>query len=743
MQRFLTITVRLLDPRYHGAGEPLPSPARLFQALVAGAACGGVDQTSQEAFEWLETLPPPRVGMPALRKGQRVQLFVPDNDLDSVGGNPDRIGDIRSPKIVEPLLLEQGAAFVYVWELSDDAEAIDRARSICEIAGRLYQFGRGVDMAWAVGEILDTAEAESRLSTAHTIRRPASGGTGGMSLPCPAPGSFASLETRHVAAQRRFLWEGEGRGARQLFVQAPKARFKQVAYDSPPSRRVYELRSMASNAYNAPALTSVVELVTRIRDAALTRLFDALPHRRSEIERYLVGRRPDDTDGAQPEARVRIVPLPSIGQEHADRRLRRVTVDVPEACPLSSRDVHWAFDGLDVDLTPLGVGQVVLTVGDEDMLVHYGVSSDERAKDHRTWRTVTAAALPEAAQRRRIDPGRRAEEAKNGAERQEEERRAQEAVLQALRHAKCRWRPQSVRVQREPFEARGARAEPFAAGTRFAKERLWHVEITFADPTFTNEPVVLGDGRFLGLGLMAPLRESRAGAAGSVSPRESAVFAFRVVDGLTSGANPTDVTRALRRAVMARAQWVFGERRKLPPYFTGHREDGSPARSEDEPHLAFAFDPVTRRLFVVTPRALRSDASVGFEAHLERALREFHELRAGSAGLLTLERVVLDGRDDPLLAPSRTWESVTLYQVNRHAKSASASEAIAADIVAACREQTLPSVRVDVTRVVGVAGAGLCGMARLTFAVAVNGPILLGRSRHLGGGLFLRADRAP
>jgi CRISPR-associated protein Csb2 len=31
----------------------------------------------------------------------------------------------------------------------------------------------------------------------------------------------------------------------------------------------------------------------------------------------------------------------------------------------------------------------------------------------------------------------------------------------------------------------------------------------------------------------------------------------------------------------------------------------------------------------------------------------------------------------------------------------------------------------------------LVGSARLTFEAAVEGPIILGRSRHLGGGLFV------
>ena len=95
---------------------------------------------------------------------------------------------------------------------------------------------------------------------------------------------------------------------------------------------------------------------------------------------------------------------------------------------------------------------------------------------------MTPAALPEDAQRRRIDPGRKRDEAKAGRERAREHTRAAAAVCQALRHAGVRANVDAIRVQREPFDANGARVEAFAGGTRFAKERLWHVEVAFDGP---------------------------------------------------------------------------------------------------------------------------------------------------------------------------------------------------------------------------------------------------------------------
>jgi CRISPR-associated protein Csb2 len=56
----------------------------------------------------------------------------------------------------------------------DDGEA--HARRLCVIAELLYQLGRGVDMAWARGEIINAHEIETQLAThAGAIYRPATG----------------------------------------------------------------------------------------------------------------------------------------------------------------------------------------------------------------------------------------------------------------------------------------------------------------------------------------------------------------------------------------------------------------------------------------------------------------------------------------------------------------------------------------------------------------------------------------
>ena len=81
-------------------------------------------------------------------------------------------------------------------------------------------------------------------------------------------------------------------------------------------------------------------------------------------------------------------------------------------------------------------------------------------------------------------------------------------LVEALRHAGVHTSPSSIHVQREPLHRRGVRAELFADGSRFSRLAMWHVELRFS--TAIAGPVLIGDGRFCGLGLMAPVIEDGA-----------------------------------------------------------------------------------------------------------------------------------------------------------------------------------------------------------------------------------------
>ncbi|MBI1918622.1 MAG: type I-U CRISPR-associated protein Cas5/Cas6 [Planctomycetes bacterium] len=382
--------------------------------------------------------------------------------------------------------------------------SLAHAQRICKYADRLYQLGRGIDQAWAVGEITEPQKLEVLLLTYRGVVHQPTGGRHGTVLARPQQGSLKSLKDRYETMSQRFTAQGQGRSVKLQFAQAPKPRFTPTAYNSPPNRQVFELRSRTTQAdLFAWPLSRISNLVVAIRDGAVAKLKMALPDQEPQIEKCLVGRKADGRDEAPKAARVRILPLPSIGHVHADHAIRRVLVEVPAGCLVRSDDVFWAFSGLELTGADSASrpDSMLTATSDNAMLRHYGLDGQEYAR----WRTITPAALPEIAKRRRIEPTRRTAEAKRGVERATEQQRAAVSVIQALRHAEVRVQIDSIRVQREPFDANGERVEAFAPGTRFQKERLWHVEVIFKEPV--SGPLLIGDGRYYALGLMKPVTD--------------------------------------------------------------------------------------------------------------------------------------------------------------------------------------------------------------------------------------------
>jgi CRISPR-associated protein Csb2 len=724
MSDSLVISVRLHEGWYHGTGA-IPSPARIFQALIAGRGLSGpLAHETIAALEWLEQQPPPTVAAPVTKAGQSVVAYVPNNDLDAKQGDHRRIGEIRTKKSIRPLLFDADVPFIYCWELRDETRNDAAVWHVCELADSVYQLGRTVDAAWAWADVWTDDELNDQLRSHRGPIHCPSAGRG--NVECPTRGSLSSLLRRYNDMSQRYAMAAEGRG--QTFRRPSKPKWRMVSYDSAATRLCFDLTDRHTSTLVPWPTTQTVRLVTTVRDNAVQRLLKSLPDHETEIRQTLIGRTADGENAGSTSARVRIIPLPSIGHEQANQEIRRILIEIPGSCPLRTDDVTWAFAGQTFELH----GRTIDLVRSQPhrQLEHYGVH-DVTSNASRHWQTVTPTAL-NSASRRRIEPDatkRQRKDLKGAAEKRFEQEIAYSAVRHALRLAGIRATVRTVHVQREPFDQRGARVEPFAAYTRFNKHSLWHVDLEFETPV--KGPLLIGDGRFLGLGLMRPVRTT------------AGVFAFSIKSGMKAHPDPIRLSRALRRAVMARAREVR-ETHHLPPYFTGHREDGAPARSETEPHLAFLFDPTDNTLFVITPDTLdrrkRCRNQDNFVT-LELALQELHELRAGVDGHLRIQPIAIDLSRHRLFTTSHVWESLTTYLVNRHARRATAETTMRNDMLAECERRGLPRPEVNVLSWTSRSRWGLSGQVRLTFRHALQGPIILGKTRHFGGGVFSAADR--
>jgi len=236
----------------------------------------------------------------------------------------------------------------------------------------------------------------------------------------------------------------------------------------------------------------------------------------------------------------------------------------------------------------------------------------------------------------------------------------------------------------------------------------------------------------MGLGLMAPVR------------RVEGVHCFAILDGLADRVAETALAQALRRAVMARVQDAIGRRERLPEFFSGHQSSGEPSRSGAHEHLAFAADLARQRLLIIAPHVLEgrepTTAERKYLAILDASVADLEDLRAGTAGRLKLSRTVMDLYGDPLFTPAQIRESVTDYQPTRYAKRMAPNEVIVSDVKSeVLRRGIAMPTRIEVIELCEGPQGGLAARLRLHFATAVSGMILIGRTRHFGGGLFAAA----
>lgn len=719
MVQSLLLSVRFHDGRYHGAGDWPPAPARLFQALVAGAAKGAeLSDTDKAALEWLEVLEAPVIAVPASRKGQSFGNFVPNNDLDAVGGDPRRIDKLRTEKNIRPHIFNTEIPLLFIWTFNSGATDEGRARTVCRMAEKLYQLGRGVDMAWAWAEILGESEIAEHLARYGGVVYRPSKGVNGTALLCPRKGSLTSLKERYYANMTRFSYIKEGKKVQQLFSQPPKPRFAKILYNVPPCRLLFELRTVTGDESFMPwPPVRIAEIVVKLRDKVVGRLKDALPEEAGKIDRVFIGRGATEADKA---VRVRIVPLPSIGHIHADHAIRRLLVEVPPNCPLRVDDIAWAFSGLEeIDQSTGEILWNLVRTEEHKMLDHFGIGDSERNGFH-LWRTITPAALPV------MRTGRRTK----GARRAASEAKTARAVGQALRHVGVTTPATSIRVQREPFDRNGARAEEFAMPERFMARGLHHVEIAFSQAV--RGPLVIGNGRYLGLGLMAPEKDSLGDVL--VCPIASK----------TSIANKdaAPLLHGVRRALMALSR---DDNNHVPRLFSGHEPDSTPARSGGHEHVFLAADDadgdgLIDRLIVAAPWACdhTSRGSRKARACFDRVVMELVEVRAGRLGVISLGSAHLLEAGDPLVGPARKWGSRTPYRPTRHARRGKELDAVVMrDVMDECKRRGLPKPEVELLECnAGPNGGNLAARLRLCFAVAVEGPIMLGRDSHSGGGLF-------
>ncbi|HTT78347.1 MAG TPA: type I-U CRISPR-associated protein Csb2 [Stellaceae bacterium] len=760
MTLWFSIEVRFLNGRYHGRDanaqpEWPPSPLRLFQAIVAGALSGRWVMEDRQQTEatlcWLETLGAPDILLaPRARNLRAYRLAVPNNQADrhlaalKKGAHLDRLlaGD-KELKAVRPWLVGR-QPLVYAWTIDDDARP--QAEAARTVVRRLVVLGTGVDHA----------VADVRLATKPPAIEGLVSSTIGAS---PCKGTLESLAARHKADLAR-LKTGSLRENR------PPVRYRPAAPSMGDATHLLFAFRQSTGEGDAPMpiepeATAIV--AQKVRLTLSETILEALRNRprgvtasAEEVERLITGRGAGPSDKMR---RVRVSPLPSVGHDHADGLLRRVLVSVPPDFPIPPESIHRALAGqeLEIELAPSRLLKLRLAPIDQRD------DGERRMRERylgraRVWRSVSPVVLPgqrsvstsvktppmrenQAAVQARIDARRRLD---------------QRALFErALTHAGLDGIA-GFRLRREPFDPHQPRADaawrlPVGAdkGSRvwlFGRPKV-HAEITFDEAQ--AGPVLVGDGRFLGLGLFQ--------AVAGETPGRPEVARYRLgARGRPPVEKTVRIADVLRRALMSGG---------FPPLeLAGHDRNGA-SRDPAHGHAFFLPEDADGDGLI---DYLTVYCRLGFS---DEALERLHQLRRlwwrdGQAptrqGEVTLSLEAVAAPEAfpglrRLIGPSRVWHSITPYFRPRFRKKRDIDMAILT-----CeqirREWSLRFSREELPDVEPLNGSQFSkfeairterdlhaadrdgSFLKLRFSRQVMGPIALGRAAHFGLGLFVAEE---
>ena len=531
-----------------------PHGARLFSAMVAAwADAEPLDGAERAALEWLEALPPPRISAPEAVPRRVVSHFVPVNDASVIPPSQyqRRVRDMEDfvAQFEDEVESSHGELTKKAERLEDK---IDSKRDVASLAGSvgstnvasavaLLPGGRvkkeryfpsvtlkapqasdeasplldvrhvpPVTYAWDEVAPPETAEALDALLARVTRLGHSSSlvscrlrgqappathtpGDGALMMRWVRAGQLAALEQeheRHQAIRPRGL---PFRGIRYREAKPSKAdRRDPLLPATAGDWIVFELEPR----HRRIPMTRTVELARVLRGSVLSHVADPPPEGVS-------GHLADGTPTSAPH--VAFLALPYVGSEHADGRIMGLVISLPGELDAAARQAtlrgigKWEQERGDRPLQlRMGPGGTVEMRRRQPPFALVSLRSWVWARPSRWWTSATPVALP-------THPGNLYRGSPRA--RARAWARAEEAIVRSCEHVGLP-EPIAVRASLVPHLVGARPAQDFPVfrqgrGTSGGVvRRLIHASVEFPDEV--SGSLVLGSGRFMGLGLMRP-----------------------------------------------------------------------------------------------------------------------------------------------------------------------------------------------------------------------------------------------
>lgn len=328
MNGYICIAATFLADRFHGREWP-PSPARLFQALLAGARTGLYRKrwvSIEPVLRELERLPSPEVVAIDIRKLPPYLISVPNNDSDKAArewsaGRPFDAAALRTLKPICPqeMLTHSGGPHVYyLWKRGNGDLPFAALR---ELTSFLHTFGWGIDMAYADSLLLDEHGKEllaAKPGYSHYVP-----GQRGRLYDVPAPGYLQDLAGAYERSCKRST---EGVDPATRATKYGQERYQRVGgFELPVAKFVLRKLDNANTPYAVPWALGM-KVAAWMRHAAAEALRqERHPKYSSEdfINSYVLGH------GSGRSKHMSFVPVPNVGTIYPDGAIRRVMVVEP------------------------------------------------------------------------------------------------------------------------------------------------------------------------------------------------------------------------------------------------------------------------------------------------------------------------------------------------------------------------------------------------------------------------------
>lgn len=455
----ITVSIELLSGSYEASdvndrerAEWPPNPARVFCALVAAAR----GERDRAALEWLESQPAPViVAAPPPLEARRAG-YVVVNTVSAKGGNqshPGRTNGLR----VRTHAIPTSNRVTLTWPEDAAPELVD---ALDTMARRIPYLGRSTGVALVAASATDrprpTDDAVVTYEPCALLDRE-------FEVRVPYPGFLAELDAQFAAD--RPAWEVSRYQGYRRHLDEKRSEIADVVVPS-----VYTDLIALRFAGLRPQAHLAARFSAALRAAVLGAAGDHAPQ-------ALHGH------GADGRPHVAFLALPDVGATHSDGHLLGLAVAVPDLPDAERRAVLAAVGRLRPKLRVPGIEPVEL-LRKQDSIRPWGASPDRWRRGSKHW----ASATPVVLDRYPKKPDR------------------VEAELRTSLRMVGLPEPTELQISSEPLLAGAARLRPADLPPR-ARGRLYrHVAVTFERRV--SGPVVVGAGRYLGVGLLAPVRGS-------------------------------------------------------------------------------------------------------------------------------------------------------------------------------------------------------------------------------------------